>query len=136
MKKVKLYCAAALVSLLTFFSTPSVLSLGTLKEVSTPYVGEYHCTQLRIGKREFPTDGVRLVLDGDGGAKLWWKNMLGKEQSSAYSYVYDAEEGILLVGVPIGKEEKIFKIYYDKGELIVAESLTGKGFFAKFSKKR
>ncbi len=130
-----MYCAAALVSLLSIFSTPSVLTLGTLKEISAPYVGEYRCTQLRIGKREFPTDGVRLVLDGDGGAKLWWKNMLGKEQSSAYSYVYDEEEGVILVSVPVGKEEKIFKVYYENGEISIAESLTGKGFFAKFSKK-
>ena len=136
MKKVKLYCAATITSLLALFSTPSVLALGTLKEVATPYVGEYYCTQLRIGAREFPTDGIRLALDADGGAKLWWKNVLGKEQSNSYSYVYDAEEGVLLLGVPVGKEEKNFKIYYDKGELIVAESLTGKGFLAKFSKKQ
>ena len=131
----KMYCAAALVSMMVLFSTPSVLALGTLKELSTPYVGEYRCTQLRIGKREFPTDGVRLELSGDGEAKLWWKNALGKEQSCVYTYVYDEPSGELLVTVPIGKEEKIFKIFYESGEIIIAESLTGKGFFAKFSKK-
>lgn len=135
MKRIKLYCAATLVSLFTFLSAPSVLSLGTLKEISTPYVGEYKCKALRIGSKQFSADGVRLQLSADGKATLYWKTAFGKEQSQSYAYEYNEEEGTFHVSVTLGKEKKNFKIPYRGGEIEIAETLAGKAIFAKFSKK-
>ena len=39
MKKIKLYCASMLISAMALFASPSVLSMGTLKELAVPYVG-------------------------------------------------------------------------------------------------
>ena len=135
MKKIKLYCASMLISAMALFASPSVLSMGTLKELAVPYVGYYRCEQLRIGNTELPTDGVRLELSGSGEAIIYWKTALGKEQSRSYQYSYNDAEKTFYISIPIAKEQKIFKVPYQNGEVIFSETLSGKAFFAKFTKK-
>ena len=134
MKRIRLYCAS-LLAFVGLLAMPNVLTLGTLKEISTPYIGYYQCESLRIGGINFPADSVRLELGSEGVATLYWKIPLGKEQSFSCSYSYDEEKGVLTMEVPEGKEKKIFKIPFKNGQIIVAESLSGKAFFAKFTRK-
>ena len=134
MNKLKLYCVSLLAGLM-LDATPSVLRLGGLKEISAPYVGHYQCEVLRIGGIQFPTKDVRLELSSNGEAKLYWKTLWGKEQSNAWLYTYDEESGVLLVTIMDGEVEKIFKIPFENGEIVVAESLSGKAFLAKFTRK-
>ena len=135
MGKMRLYGATAFASVFTFLAVPNVLSLGTLKEVSMAHVGDYKCELLRIGGVEFRAEGVHLELDGDGNATLYWKNALGREQTRAYTYVYNQEERVMYLTLRTGKEEKTVKVPYENGEIIFSETLSGKAFFAKFSKK-
>ena len=135
MKKIKLYCASMVISAIALLSSPNVLSLGTLKEMAVPYVGEYRCEQLRIGNTELPTDGVRLELGANGEAIIYWKTAFGKEQSHSYLYSYNETEKSFHISISMGKEQKTFKVPYQNGELIFSETLSGKAFFAKFTKK-
>jgi hypothetical protein len=84
---------------------------------------------------EFPVDGVRLELDGNGRATVYWKNLRGKTQSYACAYEFNEEARMLIATVFVGKEEKNFKVPYENGEITLSETLSGKAFFAKFSKK-
>ena len=136
MKKLKLRCAAALVAATALFSTPSVLRLGTLKEFTTPYTGEYRCEILRIGQMDFVKDlDVRLELSEDGRLSVRWKNVFAKEQSTSFPYEYDPSSGYVTVTVPDGKSEKQVRFLLDSGEIVIAETLSGKAFFAEFSRK-
>lgn len=136
MKKIRLYCASALVSLLSIFGKVNVLSLGTLKEISTPYIGYYSCETLRIGNRDFTDESkATLELSTDGTATLRYKNMFGKEQSVEIPYTFDMEKNIITATVPDGRSEKVVQAKYEKGEIILTENLSGKAFFAKFTKK-
>jgi hypothetical protein len=136
MGKIKLRCAATLIAAMALFSTPSVLRLGTLKEFSTPYVGEYRCETLRIGGIDLLKDfDVRLTLSGEGMLTLTWKNLFAKEQSTSLPYEYDDVSGMVTVTVPDGKGEKKIRFSLEAGEIILSENLSGKAFFAKFTRK-
>ncbi len=136
MKSIRLYCATALVSLLSVFGKPNVISLGTLKEISTPYVGYYTCEVLRIGNRDF-TDESKATLEllTDGTATLRYKNMFGKEKSVEIPYTFDTKKNIITATVPDGRSEKVVQAKYENGEIILSENLSGKPFFAKFTRK-
>ena len=136
MGKIKLRCAAALVAATALFSTPSVLQLGTLREFSAPYVGEYRCETLRIGGIDLLKDfDVRLELSGEGMMTIVWKNLFAKEQSVSVPYVLDEKSGLVTVTVPDGKGEKKIRFSLDSGEIVISENLSGKAFFAKFTRK-
>jgi hypothetical protein len=136
MRKIKLRCAAALVAVTALLSSPSVLQLGTLREFSAPYTGEYRCEVLRIGGIDMLKDfDVRMELSADGTFKLCWKNLFAKEQSTALPYEYDEKTGLVTVSVPDGKSQKKIRFMLDAGEIILSENLSGKAFFAKFTKK-
>ena len=137
MKKIRLYCASALVSLLSIFGNANVLSLGTLKEISTPYIGYYSCETLRIGNRDFTDESkATLELSSDGMAVLRYRNAFGKTQSLEMPYTFDSEKNIIMATVPDGASKKIVQAKYEKGGIIVSENLSGKAFFAKFTKKQ
>ena len=136
MGKIKLRCAAALVAATALFSSPSVLSLGTLREFAAPYKGEYRCEVLRIGGIDLLKDfDVRLELSGEGTLNLRWKNLFAKEQSYSVPYEYDGTTGLVTVTVPDGKSEKKIRFMLDAGEIVLSETLSGKAFYAKFSRK-
>ena len=136
MGKIKLRCAAALVAATALFSTPSVLRLGTLREFVTPYVGEYRCEVLRLGGLDLLKDfDVRMELSSDGVLSLRWKSFFAKEQSIAFPYEYDLQTGYVTITVPDGKLEKKLRFSLDSGEIIISETLSGKAFFAKFTRK-
>ena len=134
-KRIRLYCASALVSLLTIFSAPSVLQLGTLKEISTPYLGYYQCDTLRIGEKDF-ADEVNARLEvGDKVLTLVWKLPFGGEKSRSFPYEYDEETGSFFLTVPDGRGEKRVRMSYEKGEITMRENLLGRAFFARFTRK-
>lgn len=136
MGKIKLRCAAALVAATALFSTPSVLRLGTLREFVTPYVGEYRCEVLRLGGLDLLKDfDVCIELSGEGSLSLRWKNFFSKEQSMSFPYEYDLQTGFVTVTVPDGKSEKKLRFSLEAGEIIISETLSGKAFFAKFTRK-
>jgi hypothetical protein len=136
MKNLKLRCAAALVAVTAMFSAPNVLRLGTLKEFSLPYTGEYRCEVLRICQIDFVKDlDVRLELSEDGQLTVRWKNAFARERSVSYPYEYDADSGYVTVTVPDGKSQKKVRFSLRSGEIVIAETLSGKAFFAKFSRK-
>ena len=133
MKGIRLYCAAALVSLLTLFSVPSVLRLGTLKEISTPYVGFYQCKTLRIGSKDFADMlNARLEVRGDGTLSLVWRSLFGVEQTMQFPYEYDEKSQAFFLTVPDGKGEKRVRMSYEKGSITLSETLSGKAFFVEF----
>ncbi|MBQ2740720.1 MAG: hypothetical protein IJF39_03760 [Clostridia bacterium] len=135
MKRIRLYCASALVSLLTLFSVPNVLQLGTLKEISTPYVGYYQCETLRIGGRDYAGDVNARLEVGTEEMTLIWKAPLIGEQRLSFPYEYDESAQSFFLTVPDGKGEKRVRMTYEKGELTLSENLSGKAFFARFSRK-
>ncbi len=131
-----MHCAAALVSLMALCAVPNVVSLGTLKEISTPYVGFYDCESLRIGNRDFTEQAeATLELTADGKAVLRYKNVFGKEQTLSFDYAYDVEKGVLTAEIPDGREKKKVHVPLEKGKIVFSENLSGKAFFAKFSRK-
>ena len=132
---VKLRCAAFFAACTALISAPNVLKLGTLKEISTPYVGVYRCEILRVAGIEFPCEDVRLELGSDGELTLYWKSLFGKEQNKVCPYSYNQEKGELTVTYLDGKDERIFKIPMKNGEIVASETLSGKAFFAKFVRK-
>ncbi len=135
MKSIKLRCATTLVALTALFSAPNVLQLGTLKQLTTPYVGYYRCETLRIGSHELlKDDDVRLQLGDDGQMTLTWENAFGKKKSMSFPYEYNEETGVLTLIVKDGGEKR-WNIPFDDGEIIISETLNGKAFFAKFSRK-
>ncbi len=110
--------------------------MGTLREFSAPYTGEYRCEVLRIGSLDLLKDfDVRLELSGDGTLNLRWKNLFGKDQSFSHPYEYDEKTGLVTVAVPDGKSEKKIRFLLDAGEIVLSETLSGKAFFAKFTRK-
>lgn len=136
MKSIRLRCAATLVSMMALCAVPNVVSLGTLKEISTPYVGFYNCESLRIGNRDFTEQAdATLELGADGEGKVRYKNAFGKEQTVSFTYVYDAEKGVLTAEIPDGKQKKKVHVPFEKGESVFSENLSGRAFFAKFTRK-
>ena len=136
MGKIKLRCAAALVAAMALFSTPSVLRLGTLREFSAAYTGEYRCEILRIGNIDLLKDfDVRLDFSPEGTLCLSWKNLFSKEQSMSFPYEYDEGTGFVTVSVPEGEGVKKVRFSLEKGEVTVSETLSGRAFFAKFTRK-
>lgn len=136
MKSIKLHCAAALVGLTALISAPNVLRLGTLKEFAKPFVGEYTCENLQIGDRDFTKQlEATLEIDADGTCTLRWKNVFGKEQTKSFPYEYEREKERLLLTVPEGRGEKKISLRLEKGEVLVAENLSGRALIAKFSRK-
>jgi hypothetical protein len=134
MKGIRLYCATALVSLLAFCSTPSVLGLGTLKEISTPYVGYYQCKTLRIGSKDFAdTLNARLEVRSDGTLTLIWRSLFGTEQTMQFAYEYDEKAQAFFLTVPDGKGKKRVCMPYEKGSITLSENLSGKAFFIEFT---
>ena len=135
MKRIRLYCASALVSLLTLFSAPSVLQLGTLKEISTPYVGFYQCKTLRIGSRDFADElNARLEVRSDGTLSIFWRSLFGAEQTMQFPYEYDESTQSFFLTVPDGRGEKRVRMPYEKGSITLSETLSGKAFFVEFSR--
>ena len=132
-----MYCATALVSLLTLFSVPSVLRLGTLKEISTPYVGFYQCKTLRVGNRDFADEvKARLEVRSDGTLSLAWRSFFGTEQTMQFPYEYDEKLQAFFLTVPDGKGEKRVRMQYEKGSITLSETLSGKAFFVEFSQNK
>lgn len=135
MKRIRLYCATALVSLCTIFSVPSVLRLGTLKEISTPYVGYYQCETLRIGSKDYAdTVNARLEVRSDGTLSLVWRSVFGVEQTMEFPYEYDEKTQAFFLTVPDGKGEKRVRMSYEKGSITLAETLSGRAFFVEFTR--
>ena len=131
-----MHCAAALIAMTAFLSMPNVLRLGTLKEVSAPYVGFYKCETLRIGSKDFANEAdARIEIDGEGQLTLTWKTLLGGEQSLTFPYEYDEKGQAFIVAVPDGKSQRKIKLSFIDGALTVSETLSGKALFAKFSRK-
>ena len=135
MKSIRLRCASALVALTAAFTIPSVLRLGTLKEISTPYIGHYQCETLRIGGRDFARDvNARLEVGGEEITLTWKAPFIG-EQSLSFPYEYDEGTSSFYLNVPDGKGEKRVRLTYAKGEITLSETLSGKAFFIHFSRK-
>ena len=133
-KRIRLYCASALVSLLTIFSTPSVLQLGTLKEISTPYVGYYQCKTLRIGGKDYADEAnARMEVRSDGTLSIFWRSPFGAEQTVQFPYEYDEKEQAFYLTVPNGKGERRMRLPYEKGSIILSENLSGRAFYIEFT---
>ena len=136
MKSIKLRCATTFVALTALFSAPNVLQLGTLKQLTTPYIGYYRCETLRIGSHELLNgDDVRLQLGDDGQMTLTWENAFGKKKFMSFPYEYNQETGVLTLTIKEYGGEKRWDIPFNDGEIIISETLNGKAFFAKFSRK-
>ena len=136
MKSIKLRCASALAALMALFSVPSVLRLGLLKDFAKPFVGEYACESIQIGNRDFTKQlEAKLEIGGDGNSVFRWKNVFGKEQSKSFPYEYDEERQALILLVPEGRGEKRVALRLEKGEVLIAESLSGRALIARFSRK-
>ena len=87
----KAFLFAAAFAMLFVFCGCSVREMGTLPELSKPYLGMYECKELRLGKKDLSGqfDSVRLELKYGGEFKL---SYCGKDgNKGGYSGRYEAE---------------------------------------------
>ena len=79
--------------------------------------------------------GNGVVFYAKGMMTIVWKNLFAREQSVSVPYALDEKSGLVTVTVPDGKGEKKIRFSLDSGEIVISENLSGKAFFAKFTRK-
>ena len=91
-KYIKSSLLAGLVSLLFSFSA---LKVGSITDISKPYLGEYECKSAELGKKDLLKDYPRIVLElcDDNTFVLRFQDKKGKKREQTGEYEYDKERG-------------------------------------------
>ena len=111
-----------------------VSEMGSLAELSKPYVGVYECEELSLGGEEMleKFEKIQLELEYKGDFTLSFLTLEGMEGEYEGEYEVSIEDEELKLSMTSGGAEKQFYFRMEKGEILLDYNLGGKLLHASF----
>ncbi len=128
---------AACIVIFAVFCGFKVSELSSLREFSSPYLGEYECTEALLGGKDilkmFKT--VTLTLEKEGRFTIVAKSKAGVRSEKSGTYAYEEETSELVF-----RAERKGKTYekrakLENGSFTVSQSLSGRELVLRFRAK-
>ena len=132
MRKI-LLCASVCFSLLLLGGC-NVSEMGSLPELSKPYVCVYECEDLSLGGEEMldKFEKIQLELEYKGDFTLSFLTLEGMEGEYEGEYEVSVEDEELKLSMTSAGAEKSFYFRMEKGEILLDYNLGGKLLHASF----
>ncbi|MCD7728570.1 MAG: hypothetical protein LUI60_01485 [Clostridia bacterium] len=136
MKKFILPVLAVFAAMLCAFAACGLDATTTLKDLTSPYIARYECTQATLGGDDLLQDYeyIRITILDEKEMELSFKQKDGKVKAKTFGYTYDKESGEIsaeqgALGVEI-RERAVIK----DGSFTVSFPLGTKQLILKFDK--
>ena len=133
MRKI-LLCVSVCFSLLLLGGC-NVSEMGSLPELSKPYVGVYECEELSLGGEEMlgKFEKIQLELEYKGDFTLSFLTLEGMEGEYEGEYEVSVADEELKLSMTSAGAEKSFYFRMEKGEILLDYNLGGKLLHAVFT---
>ena len=130
----KLLLFASLCASLLLLGGCDVTEMGSLPELSKPYVGVYKCETLSLGGEDVLNkfEDIQLELEYGGDFSLSFQTLEGMEGEYEGEYEVSVEDEEIKLSVTSGGAEKQFYFRMEKGEILLDYNLGGKLLHASF----
>ncbi len=124
---------AGIASLLFSFSA---LKVGSLTDITKPYLGEYECKTAMYGKKDLFEHFTNIVLElrEDNTFALRFEDMKGKKREEKGTYEYDKEKNVFRFKLR-GKREIKRDFVLEKGIVSGALKLGRRTLYLQFEQK-
>jgi len=98
----------------------NVSSMGTLKDLSRPYLGTYDCEYIRMGSEDLlkKFDYVTAELKPEGIFKIEFKDLRGVKGLYRGHYVFDESDGTIKIDESIFGKRVTKSFSAENGEII------------------
>ena len=132
MRKILLLASACLS--LFLLGGCDVSEMGSLPELSKPYVGVYECEKLTLGGEEMleKFEKIQLELEYKGDFTLSYLTLEGMEGEYEGEYEVSVDDEEIKLAMTSAGEEKQFYLRMEKGEILFDYNLGGKLLHASF----
>ena len=110
-------------------------AMGSLPELSKPYVGVYECEELSLGGEDMlgKFEKIQLELEYKGDFTLSYETLEGVEGEYEGEYEVSIENEEIKLSVTSSGAEKEFYFRMEKGEILLDYNLDGKLLHAVFT---
>ena len=111
-----------------------VSEMGSLPDLSKPYVGVYQCEKLTLGGEEMleKFEKIQLELEYKGDFLLSFQTLEGLEGEYEGEYEVSIEDEEIKLSMTSAGAEKYFFFRMEKGEILFDYNLGGKLLHASF----
>ena len=130
----RLFLFLPLLLCLLLFASCDVEKMGSLPELSKPYLGVYACETLTLGGEDVldKFEKIELELEYDGTFELTYLDLNGVEGSYSGEYSLSPEDGTITMSVDAGARSAPRTFRMEKGGIIVDANVLGKLLYAEF----
>ena len=116
------------------FASCDVEKMGSLPELSKPYIGVYACERLTLGSEDMleKFEKIELELEYDGTFCLTYIDAGGVEGEYTGTYTISPDAGTITLSMKAGLRASPRTFRFENGSILIDANVLGKLLYAEF----